>query len=116
MHGEAIAAFEKGIALGGAVALQKSFIGHAYGASGDPAKAWEVIRELTELSKTTYVPWFTSAIVYDGLEERELAIEALQKACENRDTDLVMIRAWPHFDNTRGDPRFQDIARRVGLR
>jgi TolB-like protein/DNA-binding winged helix-turn-helix (wHTH) protein/Tfp pilus assembly protein PilF len=116
LYREAIASFEKGIALGGAVALQKSFIGHAYGSSGDHAKAWEIVGELTELSKSCYVPSFTFAIVYDGLGERELAIEALQKACANRDTDLVMIKGWPHFDNTREDPRFQEIERRVGLR
>jgi TolB-like protein len=116
LYQEAIAAFEKGIALGGAVALQKSFIGHAYGSSGDHAKAWEIVGELTELSKTCYVPSITFAIVYDGLGERELAIKALQKACANRDTDLVMIKVWPHFDNTRDDPRFLEIERRVGLR
>jgi len=115
MFHEAVAAFEKGIALGGAVALQKSFTGHAYGASGDHGKAWEIVRELTELSKTQYVPSLDFAIVYDGLGEKELAIEALQKACVNRETNLVFLKVWPHFDNVRDDPRFQDIERRVGL-
>ena len=52
----------------------------------------KVVRELTELSKTTYVPWFTFIIVYDGLGEREFAIEALQKACANRDTNVIFIK------------------------
>ena len=43
-------------------------------------------------------------------------MEYLQKACENRDTDLVFLRVWPQFDKFRDDPRFQDVERRVGLR
>ena len=55
-------------------------------------------------------------IVYDGLGERELAIECLKKARENRDTLIIFMKVWPHFDNLRDDPRFQEIERRVGLR
>ena len=116
MYREAIVAFEKGIALGGALVLQKSFVGHAYATSGEHGKAWEIVRELTELSKTTYVPSFVLAIVYDGLKERELAIEALRKSCADRETNIILLKVWPHFDNFRDDPRFQEIERHVGLR
>ncbi len=113
---EAIEAYKKGIALGGAVALSKAFIGHVYAKIGEREKALDVLRQLQELSKTRYVPSVASAIVYDGLMEKDFAIEALNRACENRDTDLIMIKVWPHFDNLRDDPRFQEIERRVGLR
>jgi hypothetical protein len=55
-------------------------------------------------------------MVYEGLVEKDSAIEALHRACENRETNLVLIKVWPHFDNLRDDPRFQEIERRVGLR
>lgn len=116
MHQEAIAAYEKGIALGGAVALQKAFIGHVYATSGHQEKAREIIKELTELSKTTYVPEFDFALVCDGLGEVELAIEYLQKGCANRCAHLIFLKVWPQFDNVRNDPRFWDIERRIGLR
>jgi len=113
---DAIETHEKCIALGGAVAFSKVFIGRAYAKSGEREKAWDVLRELQELSKTRYVPRIASAIFYDSLMEKDLAIEALQRACENRETNLVFLKVWPHFDNLRDDPRFQEIERRVGLR
>ncbi len=116
MYREAIAAYEKGISLGGAVLIQTAFMGHVHGTSGDHARAWEILHQLQELSKTSYVPSFNSYIVYDGLGERELAIESLQKACENRDTHLIFIKVWPQFDRFRDDPRFQEVERRIGLR
>ena len=112
---EAIEAYEKCIAQGGAVAFSKAFISHVRAQSGEREKAWDELRELQELSKTRYIPSIAFVIVYDGLGERELAIESLRKACENRETNLIMIKVWPHFDNLRNDPRFQEIERRVGL-
>ena len=113
---EAIEAYEKCIALGGGAALSRAFIGHVYAKSGEREKAWDALRELQELSKTRYVPSLASAILYDGLMEKDLAIDALDRACNNRETDLVVIKVWSHFDNLRDDPRFQEIERRVGLR
>jgi TolB-like protein/Flp pilus assembly protein TadD len=113
---EAIEAYKKCIALGGGVALSRAFIGHVYAKTGEREKAWDALRELQELSKTRYVPSLASAVVYDGLMEKDLAIEALNRACENRETNLVQIKVLPFFDNLRDDPRFQAVERRVGLR
>ena len=112
----AIEAYQKGIALGGPVPLQKAFIGHVHGSAGEVTRAREILQELKRLSETTYVPLVTSVIVYDGLGERQLALETLGRACENRDTLLVFLETWPQFDYIRDDPRFQEIERRVGLR
>jgi len=116
MYAEAIAAYETGISLGGAVALQKGFMAHVYGTVGDSERARGLLREVEELAETSYVPLFTSALIHEGLGEAELAIKRLQQACEKRDAMLVYIKAWPHFDKLRDDPRFQEIERRVGLR
>jgi len=113
---EAIEAYENCVAMGGGVAFSRAFIGHVYAKAGQREKAWDVLRELRELSKARYVPSVALAIVYDGLMVKDLAIEALNKACENRDTNLILIKVWSHFDNLRDDPCFQEIERRVGLR
>jgi len=84
--------------------------------SGDGAKAWNVLHELEELSRTAYVPSMASVFVYDGLGEYDPAIEALERACENRETTLVFLKTWPYLDRLRDDPRFQKVERRVGLR
>lgn len=112
----AIESYQKGIALGGIVAFQKAFIGYVYANAGDPARAWKELHELQELSRTTYIPTMASAFLHHSLGEHDLAIAALETACENRETNLVFLKTWPHFDGLRNDPRFQQIERRVGLR
>jgi TolB-like protein/Tfp pilus assembly protein PilF len=115
-HLAAIEAFEKGIALGGMLAIQKASIAHIYGTCGDLAKAHKILEELEELSATTYVPFMASVFVYIGIGKHDLAIEALEKACERRETTLVLLRTWPQFQTTRDYPGFQEVERRVGLR
>jgi len=116
MYAEAVASYEKGIALGGAFAVQRAYAGHVYGVSGDRAKAGEILRELKELSSRFYVGSLNWALVYESLGENELAISALQKACDQRHTICIFIGTWPQFDRLPDDPRFQEVERRIGLR
>jgi hypothetical protein len=97
-------------------ALQKAFIGNVHGRSGDSAKAWKILDELEQLSRTTYVPFMASVFVFEGLGMNDLAIEALERSYTGRETTLVFLKTWPHFDHIRQDPRFQSVERRVGLR
>jgi adenylate cyclase len=116
MFVEAVATHERGLALGGPPALHLSMAGHAHAASGNHAKARELLAELQQLSRQMYMPFWSFAIVHEGLGEKDLAIEALERALENREALLVTIKAWPHFDKLRDDIRFQEVERRVGLR
>jgi len=84
--------------------------------SGDREKARKVLQELEQERLTAYVPCMASAFVYEGLGEHNKAIEMLEKACENRETNLAFLKTWPYLDSLRDDHRFQKIERRVGLR
>jgi serine/threonine protein kinase/TolB-like protein/Flp pilus assembly protein TadD len=116
MYKEAVDSFQKGIDLGAPYALLRAFEGHAYGHSGDKAKAREILVELQDLAKHQYISLSHLAMVYDGLGENDLAIEALQKAYETHDTFLIHVRDTYFFDDLRSDPRFQDLERKVGVR
>jgi serine/threonine protein kinase/Tfp pilus assembly protein PilF len=50
------------------------------------------------------------------LGETEQAIDYLDKAIEKRQSQLIMLKADPTFDSLRGDPRYADLLRRVGLK
>lgn len=115
MFREAIVTNEKGLALGGSTAFHQSAIGHAYGSSGDHVRAREILLELQQKSEHGYIPFWSQAIVYDGLGENELAIGLLQQALKRREAMLVSLKVWPLLENSRVDPRFQEIERRVGL-
>jgi TolB-like protein len=116
MFVEALATHEKGLAFGGSPALHMSMAGHAHAASGNHARARELLTELEGLSSREYVPFWSLAIIHEGLGETEFAIKCLEKALVNRESLLVTIGVWPHFDKLRHDSRFQEIERRVGLR
>jgi len=116
MYEQALEAYEKGISLGGAIGFSRAFIVHAHAKLGDRSKAQAALCELKEASKSTYIPVLAYVIAYEGLMEKELALESLQSSCENRETNLIMLKVWPHFDGIRENPKFQEIERRVGLR
>src|SRR5205823_2817515 len=115
MYPEAISSYEKGIEIGGALALSKAFLGHVYGSAGNRDKAREILHELESMSLRGYVPALDRAIVYDGLKETEAGIQALEESFRDRDTLLIYIKVWPHFDNLRLDPRFAGMQRQLGL-
>ncbi len=49
------------------------------------------------------------------LGKKEQAFEYLNKAIENRQGQLQMLKVEPPFDSLRDDPRFAELVRRVGL-
>src|SRR3954470_10277729 len=115
MYAEAVSSYEKGISIGGAIALSKAFLGHVYSSARDYDRAREILGELELMSARAYMPALNRAIVYDGLKETDLGIEALNQSFRDRDTLIISIKVWPQFDHLRTDPRFSDIQRRVGL-
>ena len=54
-------------------------------------------------------------VAYVGTDRKDEVIALLQKAYSEHSGVLVTIKVDPHYDPLRGDPRFQDLLRRVGL-
>jgi serine/threonine protein kinase/TolB-like protein len=116
MYKEAVDSFQKGIDSGGPYALLRAFEAHAYGRSGDKTRAREILVELQDLARHHYGSLAHLAMVYDGLGEKDLEIEALQQAYENRDPFLIYMAYAFLYDSVHSDPRFQDLERKVGVR
>jgi len=57
----------------------------------------------------------TVADAYAGMKDREQTIAWLEKAYTQHSPELVSLKVDPRFDDVRGEPRFQDLLRRVGL-
>ena len=114
MYRESIAEFQEGIQKNGG-SMFLGFQSHAFARSGDRSSAWNNVRKLENLSKERYVAPSHLAIAYAGLEEKDLAIQSLQAAYENRDSFLVFTRMLPQFENLRSDSRFQDLLHRMNF-
>lgn len=115
MYDEAIAAFEKGVALAGGLTELYAGLGFAFGASGRAAEARRVAEELERISESRYVPPYSQAVIHAGLGEMERTLELLEESCAHRNTWLILLGVEPMFDSLRSEPRFQDLLRRIGL-
>jgi serine/threonine-protein kinase len=90
------------------------YLGYVYATAGKKAEAQKIIDELKELSKQRYVPPYSIAIIYAGLNDKDQAFEWLNKSYE--------VYSWTHqlnvdtvFGNLRDDPRFKALLKRMKL-
>jgi len=77
---------------------------------------WQKRLEL-ELQKTAReTDWVHDvALLYARLGEKDLAFAWLERAYADRTFELLFLKVGPEWDNLRGDPRFEDLLRRIGL-
>jgi len=115
MYPEAIATFGRAKAASGNNPWMVLALGHAYSVSGNTAEAKNAITELERISRTRYVPALYTAVIYIGLGDKDKAFQWLNKAFAERTDRLVYLNAEPVADPLRSDPRFRDLARRIGL-
>lgn len=85
-------------------------LGCAYALAGREAEARAVARELEE-GVTQWDTWCLAEI-YATLAETDEAIGWVEKAIEQRHTYIPWLNRFPTFESLRGDPRFQELARR----
>jgi TolB-like protein/DNA-binding winged helix-turn-helix (wHTH) protein/Tfp pilus assembly protein PilF len=65
-------------------------------------------------SEGSYVSLSRFARTYAALGEKDLAVQALEKAFAEREP-MAWLNVDPEWDPIRVDPRFQDLVRRIGL-
>jgi TolB-like protein/Tfp pilus assembly protein PilF/DNA-binding XRE family transcriptional regulator len=113
--GEAAVEFQKAIQMSGNVTFTTAGLGHLHASAGKSAEARAIFDELHARAQTTYVPAYDLALVCTGLGWTDHAFEWLDKAHQERSGWLTYLKADPRLDTLRGDPRFNDLLRRVRL-
>jgi hypothetical protein len=83
--------------------------------AGRQAEAQKVLQELQGQSKPRYVSPYHIAMVYAGLGEQDEAFQWLEKAYEDREARMTILKFAPEFGSLRKDPRFANLVKRVGL-
>ena len=87
----------------------------AYAHAGRRADALRLLGELKKRQQTGYVPAGAFVHAYLGLGDNDEAFTWFERAYREQSNILIYIKVFPLYDPLRGDPRFQDLLRRVGL-
>jgi adenylate cyclase len=112
-HGEALKAFERGVAVGPGLAMPIGFLGEEYAKAGNREQARKAIEQLNHFQ--TYVPPCSPAWVYLALGDNNTALDLLEKAYQERSGCVTSLKVLPAWDPLRSDPRFIDLMKKVGL-
>ena len=78
-------------------------------------EARKVLEELNSLAKRRYISPGTLAELYGALGETDRAFALIEKALEERDNMVILLKVDPLFDQLRKDSRFDGLLRRVGF-
>ena len=113
MYDEALVAATKHLELQGFELTDALTRGGA--TAGYPGAMALAAATLAAHANTTFVQPTKVARLYAHAGQNDLALEWLEKAYEQHDTWMVYVKAEPPFQGMRGDPRFQDLMRRIDL-
>jgi tetratricopeptide (TPR) repeat protein len=108
-------AFETARVLSGDAPVILGVLGGVYAKAGNKAKALELLNQLSEIAKETYVAPIAWAMLYIGLDQKDEAFEWIAKGCETHDTLVCYLAIGPTFDPLRTDPRFNPMLEKIGL-
>ena len=114
-YAQAIKSLETGRALGGDAPNIFGALGQAYGLAGDQQQARRMIEKLEEMSRTKYVPCTCFAVAHLGLDEKQTALDWLERSRELHELTLAIIGIHPAYDSLRSEPRFSLLLKRIGL-
>jgi hypothetical protein len=103
------------VKMSGDVTFATAGLGHLYGTAGKVAEARAVLGELSARAERAYVPAYDIALVCAGLGWKDQAFAFLSQAYEERSGWIAYLKVDPRLDLLRGDARFVDLLRRVGL-
>jgi serine/threonine protein kinase/tetratricopeptide (TPR) repeat protein len=112
---QAIAEYQKSIPLSGDSPDEPASLAYVYAISGKTQEARQILGDLQQRAKRSYVAPTMIASVYAALGEKDQAFAWLDKAYEERDFILIFLKVDPTFDRLRSDPRFPTLMQRIGL-
>ena len=92
-----------------------SLRGYILAKLGRTTEAREVLHALETLAQGRYVPEYSMALVHAGLDERDAALQSLERGLRARDVNLVFLAVDPKWDPFRRDPRFIDLLDRCNF-
>lgn len=113
-YAEALTEFENARAhsgIGSIVPITE--IGYTHAKMGDRAGAEQAIADLR--ASRRYVPFYSYAAIYNGLGDREKALDSLERSVAEHEADAVFIKVNGRWNDYADDPRFKIVLQQLRL-
>ena len=114
-HAEAVAELQQAVASSRGSILVKAELAHALARAGKRAEAPSLLQELEHLARQRSITAYYFALIHLGLNDKERALQALDKAFDEKSERLVWLKVDPRFDGLRNEVRFRNLLERIGL-
>jgi hypothetical protein len=82
--------------------------------AGRAAQALEILEDLKKDGASVPLFSYWAAIIFNVLNDREQALDWLEKACEERIGFVALLKVASGFRNLTEEPRYQAILRQIG--
>jgi len=115
MFSEAIKDYQHALELAPGDANYLAALGHVYASSGNTSAARKVLDTLFVENKSVPVSPFFFALIYAGLNDKDKALEWLQKAYEEKSGSVRYLKMEPRLQNLRNEPRYIELMKKIGL-
>ena len=112
---EAAVAFQRDQILRGASQEEVAGLADAAASGKEAFFRWWLDYRTESLKRGESVSPVTFARIYTSLDEKDQALEWLEKAFAERETGLTRLKTSPEWDPLRDDPRFSDLLLRMNL-
>lgn len=93
-----------------------AYLGYAHGMAGNTAQALKALVALQTAKSRRYVSPYCFAILHVALGQKDRAFERLEELYEEHSPWLINLGIEPMLDPLRDDPRFENLASRVGIK
>ncbi|HET9533351.1 MAG TPA: tetratricopeptide repeat protein [Blastocatellia bacterium] len=114
MFDEGVPACRKAFELIGG-AYDKGYLSLVLGRAGQRAEAKKLLEELKAASVRRYVPSIAIALAHLGLDEKEAALQMLEKEVAERGYWASTFAVAPELDELRSEPRFKALIKQLNL-
>lgn len=112
---EAIAIAERVVEVNGRWLVPLTYLGYAYAAAGRPAQAQQVLGEMHGFAEQGHANACAFGNIYAALGDIETAVEWLDRAIEQREPIVTLLKTWSIFDPIRSHPRYPELLRKMNL-
>ena len=112
---EALATAEQALQAYGRFSITLGSLAEAYAAAGRKQDTHRVLDELQERGRETYVPAGLIARIHSTLGDADTAFAWADKAVEQHDPQILLIKIDPAFDSLRSDPRYPALLNKMNL-